>query len=264
MKGRILIICFCLMAGALSAQTVSNLWSSGAQTGTPYNTTFDASNRGVSAITISNQSGGDMEVFITYTIQTQVDTLIIPDCHTYSGTLNSDRYKQLTVNSTGGGVFYIIGSVDNRGVVPMSNMSQLIPCAASGSGAATDTKLDEVIDSISVSDNIAHEIYRVDGAETGTSTAATAPGSTPTVGNTVTISSPYKSIAWRFMRQSPNDTGNGALGTVVVNGFTYYPGSGTTYIEDGFSISAAGKQNFSNNMKFDATGTAVIEIIVIR
>ena len=252
-----LVIGFSLTA---YGQRVTKTWSSGEQSSAGYSTTFSGGS--VTAISVSNQTGGELVIHISYETQSTIDTLRIPDCHTYSSNLNADRYDSLYVASVGGvGVYNIIGARDNRGAYAASNLVELTNC---GFNTGMEVSIDELTDSVSMIEQISHEIYRVDGAETGTSTAATAPASTPTTGNTVTITAPYKSIAWRFMRDSPQDPNDGTLGSLTINGFVYYSGTGDVYTEDGFSISATRRQEYSNDMKFDVTGTAVVEIIVIR
>lgn len=111
---------------------------------------------------------------------------------------------------------------------------------------------------------VATEIYRLDGAASATSTPSTAPASVPVVGNTVTITAPYKQLSWRWLRASVQDAGAGATAKVDINGFSYFPGYGPVYLSEGWSIKADSGETFSGNHTFLATGSAYIEIIVIR
>lgn len=108
------------------------------------------------------------------------------------------------------------------------------------------------------------ETYQIDGGAAGVSTPSTGPGSAPTVGNTVTIATPFKALSWRYMRDTTQDPNDGTIGSLTVNGFTYYPGVGGVYTEVGQSLESSSNEQFITPYEFTVTGTARVEIVVHR
>lgn len=108
------------------------------------------------------------------------------------------------------------------------------------------------------------ETYRLDGNTPGIATPSTGPGSAPIVGNTVTIAAPFNALAWRYMRGTAQDPNDGSVGSLVVNGFTYYPGVGGVYTEVGQSLQSSSQERFVTPYEFTANGDVVVELVVHR
>lgn len=122
------------------------------------------------------------------------------------------------------------------------------------------SRLDSLVKSATTVD-ISAVTYRIDGLQTGTSTASTGPASTPTIGNTVTITDTYKSISWVIVRQ---DTSDDPLPDVTINGLTYTGGTGEIYPISGRGISSTQYQQIITDYQFTATGDIAIDITVMQ
>ena len=109
------------------------------------------------------------------------------------------------------------------------------------------------------------DTYRIAGnVAAATSTPSNAPASVPVVGNTVTISPPYKSLSWTFLRETSQDPGTGAVAKLTVNGFDYYAGSGPQYQTIGQNLQTANGELFNTTYTFTAVGTCFVEIVVTK
>ena len=116
----------------------------------------------------------------------------------------------------------------------------------------------------STKETLTTETYRIAGTAAGTSTPSTAPASVPTVGNTVTITPPYRALSWVWLRQTEQDPGAGSVAKLTVNGFEYNAGNGPVYQTTGGQITADNGQSFNTTYAFTASGEAYVEITVIR
>lgn len=109
------------------------------------------------------------------------------------------------------------------------------------------------------------DTYRIAGnVAAATSTPSNAPASVPVVGNTVTISPPFKSLSWNFLRETSQDPGTGAVAKLTVNGFDYYAGSGPQYQTVGQNLQTANGELFNTTYTFTAVGTCFVEIVVTK
>jgi len=112
--------------------------------------------------------------------------------------------------------------------------------------------------------NVTVETYRLAGNAVGVSTASTAPASNPTVGNTVTITPPFRALSWQWLRQTPHDPGDGSVAALTVNGFIYHAGNGPIYQTTGQSIQSSSGQTINTTYTLTASGLAFVEVTVIR
>lgn len=160
-----------------------------------------------------------------------------------------------------------------EGQQPVLDQYLKIGDCTSGSGSIIDAIQDQTLDQQEFVVDLVTEVYRIDASQFGTSTPSIDPGDVPTIGNTVTITAPYQSIAWRYMRDTDRDPGNGSVNSLDVNGFTYFPGEDTPrnqhdYIEVGYSVNAITPEQFVNDVEFTANAVApnelIVEIIVVR
>ena len=109
------------------------------------------------------------------------------------------------------------------------------------------------------------ETYRMDGTATGvTSTASTGPSSSPVAGDRVTIAAGYKALSWQYLRATEQDTGDGSLAKLTVNGFEHMPGSGPQYQEGGYSYGVDGDEVIDTVVDFLVEGQVFVSLIVVR
>ena len=152
----------------------------------------------------------------------------------------------------------------NVNTIPATLVSELAYNETNG-GATLTTPLtaanfDECVRSL-----ITVDTYRIAGnVAVATSTPSNAPASVPVVGTTVTISPPYKSLSWNFLRETSQDPGTGAVAKLTVNGFDYYAGSGPQYQTVGQNLQTANGELFNTTYTFTAVGTCFVEIVVTK
>lgn len=86
----------------------------------------------------------------------------------------------------------------------------------------------------------------------------------PVDGNTVTIPGGFRSLSWKYLRQTEQDPGDGQIGQFRIGALVHNPGSGEQYQEQGFDYSSVTGEQFSETITAEATGQAFVEIQVVR
>lgn len=106
------------------------------------------------------------------------------------------------------------------------------------------------------------ELYRLDGNVVGTSGILV--NGVGAVGNTVTITAPYKAISPLILRETTQDPGDGSIATTTVNGLQYNMGIGNDYATILAALGTSSGENYTQDMTISVTGNSFIELWVTR
>lgn len=112
--------------------------------------------------------------------------------------------------------------------------------------------------------NITREQFRLDGSAVGVSTALDQVTGLGTVGNTLTVTAPFKSLTPIVLRETQADDGTGAVSQIVINGLAYNPGPGADFLTLFPSWSSANGETFSEDVEITVSGAAFLEVQVTR
>lgn len=111
--------------------------------------------------------------------------------------------------------------------------------------------------------SITREKYRLDGNASATSTAINDAG-VGVIGDTLTISAPFKSFTPIVMRATDQDPDDGTVAKVTIGGIDYNLGSGDVYYTVLPSFDSSAGEVYSEDVTITAAGNAFIEIHVTR